>query len=34
MEALGRDPNVESLNLNLAQVKTSKNGSSYSRQVF
>ena len=27
MEALGRDPNVKSLNLNLAQVETSKNGS-------
>lgn len=27
MEALGREPNVKSLNLNLAKVKTTKNGS-------
>ena len=27
MEALGREPNVKSLNLGCAKVKTSKNGS-------
>ena len=34
MEALGREPNVKSLNLNLAQVKTSRNGSIIVNRFF